>query len=112
MVSIFIVKSDRVLLTRRFSDGLWQASCVGDGVPGDVLDRELGLRTRLVRCDDDVYRGVSSDHITTSHEIDEIEWVLIEDLPRFVSREPVDADLGRALEAFLVGIGSSVRLTL
>ena len=110
MVSIFIVKSDRVLLTRRFSDGLWQASCVGDGVPGDVLDRELGLRTRLVRCDDDVYRGVSSDHITTSHEIDEIEWVLIEDLPRFVSQNRYDPSLIFALNAFLASIGSLIEL--
>ena len=111
MVSIFIVKSDRVLLARRFSDGLWQSSCVGEGVPDEILYRELNLRERLVRCAEGVYRGVSSDHIATSPEIDEIEWVLIEDLPRFVSQNRCDPGLVPAIRAFLAGIGSGIHLT-
>lgn len=110
MVSVFIIKSDRVLLTRRFSDERWQPSCMGDGEPQALLAQELGIGTRLIRCSDDVYRAVSTDQIATSHEIDEIEWVLIEDLPRFVSQNRCDPRLRDALNALLLDIGSSIRL--
>jgi hypothetical protein len=109
MVSIFLVKADRVLLTRRFSDERWQASCTGEGDPSDVLERELSIRARLIRCSQlDVYRAVSEDPIATTHEIDEIEWVLIEELPRFVAQNRCDRELVPALRSFLGGLGSSI----
>jgi hypothetical protein len=112
MLAIFIVKSDRVLLTRRFSDERWQPSCVGVGDPSGVLERELGIRARLTRCPSDleVYRAVSADPIATTHEIDEIEWVLIDDLPHFIAQNRSDPILVPALRAFLEGLGSSIGL--
>ncbi|MFT4307787.1 MAG: hypothetical protein ACMXYM_00255 [Candidatus Woesearchaeota archaeon] len=112
MTSIFIIKADRVLLTRRYDDECWQASCTGAGDPDDVLFRELSITTRLVRCAQDVYRGVTSDLIATTHEVDEIEWVRIEDLSRFVSQNRCDSGLVPALNALLESLGSSLRITL
>ena len=109
MTSIFIIKADRVLLTRRYDDEHWQASCTGVGDPGDVLLQELSIATRLVRCAQDVYRGVTSDLIATTHEIDEVEWVRIEDLARFVSQNRCDPQLVPALRVFLSSLGSSIK---
>ena len=110
MVSIFIIKADRVLLTRRYDDERWQASCTGEGDPDEVLRRELGIATHLIQCSQGVYRGVSSDPIATTPRIDEIEWVRIEDLPRFVSQNRCDDHLALSMDELLVSLGSSVRI--
>jgi hypothetical protein len=112
MLSVFLVKADRVLLTRRFSDERWQPSCRGAGDPSGVLERELGIHARLTRCPSDleVYRAVSTGPIATTHEIDEIDWVRIDDLPRFVAQNSCDPALVPALRAFLEGLASSIEL--
>lgn len=114
MIAIFLIKTDRVLLTRRFTDERWQPSCVGDGSGiGDAqraLYGSLGIRERLFDCGSDVYRSVTAQQISTSHEIDEIEWVRIDELPRFVKGFACDRSLAAQLDVLLESLGSSLRV--
>lgn len=114
MISVFLIKADRVLLTRRYRDERWQASCVGNGSGAQVAQKtlydELGIHERLIDCGSDVYRSVTNQGVSTTPEIDDIEWVLIEDLPRFAKNHDCDASLLLALNTLLESLGSSIRV--